>query len=784
MQSREELIACTGSSFPASICQPYTVEGGLSATRNVEHAPELSTNLAPTQHTGEAARARSSAGASTSRPKHSVSCDFTLMAACTWELRQRWLPAKVDQVVQADRYSVCLRLRTSTASTPNVMPAASAAAHTDEEGDQADSDLDRTADAGRQSDREGGNCADPSIDPFMDMQQGKLPWPWLRSPPGSDKGALAEVAEGDIAMGWLWLCWDPQGAARISMGPPPERGAAAEAFSFGAQMAAELKGLVLLDVEVPRAWERVVRLKFGPRASEDATRHVYAEIQARYSNVVLTAASTDKAEKSIGLPILAAAHQVGALQSSERQLQVLGHYTLPPMGRGLPPNVSEPIESWRQNINGAAALLEAAPASRKRTASAATVAQALVRAYQGIGPALVAELCKAADVDPELLPRELKEAEWAGLFEEWRAWVRSVTLGRFRPAADPATGRISVLGSGSQKASSVHALVDGALRGSQDASSFEAQSGRLQRAVFAGIKRLTNKLSNLQAQLAAQLEAEHTRHLADLLTANLHLCRQGDASIEVEDWESGEMLTIQLDRSLPPSETAAAMYRTARKQGRTGEAVAPILEETEAQLEHLFEIDLQLNMLRPDEDGAVDVLKGIQEELVAMGVMQPSADAALAARSAIRAAKSARRLKEAQQKREFRRFTTPNGLQNNRENDRLSHEVAAKGDLWFHARGFPGSHTVLRLNAGSEPTEEDISFAADLAAFYSKARAEGKVRVVKTQVANLKKVPGAAPGKVMVMKEEMVLGQPDRALPLTLTAEATHAGGTPIEAAA
>ncbi len=43
---------------------------------------------------------------------------------------------------------------------------------------------------------------------------------------------------------------------------------------------------------------------------------------ARYSNVVLTAASTDKAEKPIGLPILAAAHQVGVLQSSERQLQV------------------------------------------------------------------------------------------------------------------------------------------------------------------------------------------------------------------------------------------------------------------------------------------------------------------------------------------------------------------------------------------------------------------------------------------------------------------------------
>ncbi len=55
--------------------------------------------------------------------------------------------------------------------------------------------------------------------------------------------------------------------------------------------AAELKGLVLLDVEIPRAWERVVQLKFGPRASEDATRHVYAEIQARCEHMPNTLTS-------------------------------------------------------------------------------------------------------------------------------------------------------------------------------------------------------------------------------------------------------------------------------------------------------------------------------------------------------------------------------------------------------------------------------------------------------------------------------------------------------------
>ena len=36
----------------------------------------------------------------------------------------------------------------------------------------------------------------------------------------------------------------------------------------------------------------------------------------------------------------------------------------------------------------------------------------------------------------------------------------------------------------------------------------------------------------------------------------------------------------------------------------------------------------------------------------------------------------------------------------NKENDTLSHKVAAKTDFWFHARGFPGSHTVLRVPSG------------------------------------------------------------------------------------
>lgn len=46
---------------------------------------------------------------------------------------------------------------------------------------------------------------------------------------------------------------------------------------------AELKGLVLIDAELPKTWERVVKLSFGPRAdTQSETHHVYVEVQGRW----------------------------------------------------------------------------------------------------------------------------------------------------------------------------------------------------------------------------------------------------------------------------------------------------------------------------------------------------------------------------------------------------------------------------------------------------------------------------------------------------------------------
>jgi len=47
------------------------------------------------------------------------------------------------------------------------------------------------------------------------------------------------------------------------------------------QVHQQLRGLVLLRAELPRAWERTCRLAFGPRLGQAASHHVYLEVQGR-----------------------------------------------------------------------------------------------------------------------------------------------------------------------------------------------------------------------------------------------------------------------------------------------------------------------------------------------------------------------------------------------------------------------------------------------------------------------------------------------------------------------
>lgn len=87
------------------------------------------------------------------------------------------------------------------------------------------------------------------------------------------------------------------------------------------------------------------------------------------------------------------------------------------------------------------------------------------------------------------------------------------------------------------------------------------------------------------------------------------------------------------------------------------------------------------------------------------------------------------------------------------DNDQLSLKLARPNDWWFHVRGMPGSHVVLRSKPGQEPDRETLKRAAAIAAWHSKARAGGVVAVSGTQARFVTKPKGAKPGTVQIRKE-------------------------------
>ncbi len=100
------------------------------------------------------------------------------------------------------------------------------------------------------------------------------------------------------------------------------------------------------------------------------------------------------------------------------------------------------------------------------------------------------------------------------------------------------------------------------------------------------------------------------------------------------------------------------------------------------------------------------------------------------------------------------------------DNDRLSLALARPNDWWFHVRGMPGSHVVLRAREGIQPDRRTLECAAAIAAFHSKARKGGWVAVSGTLACHVSKPRGAQAGTVVIRRETLFKVRP--ALPQTI----------------
>ncbi len=560
--------------------------------------------------------------------------------------------------------------------------------------------------------------------------------------------------------GWLAISWHPQ-AARIHMaGPPPKR---PDTFTFSQQLKHQLGGLALTQINPLSPWERALDLQFASRPDEPALWHLYVEIMGKYSNVILTTADNQ---------IVTAAHQVSEQQSSVRPIQTGRTYVYPPAIRGQLPRLEEAFDSWRDRV----ALI---PGNLKKM---------LVTTHSGVSSAVASQLILATGLAADVVTTELSETDWQALFQQWQSWLQKLQSETFTPGwLDAYYGGYTVLGIGMLKpADSVQTLLDDYYRHQFNQEEFRRLYNRIEQRLKTLLAKARQKANTFTTRLQQSDQAETARQQADLLMANLHQWRVGMSQIELADFESGEPVVLLLNPEKNAVQNAQALYKQHQKLKRARVAVMPLLAAVNAEISYLEQVEDSLLQV-PAYEGEADLrsLEETRSELIAQDYLRDSTgyQAALP-----EANKSSNRNKGRTKNQGdgkaflgnrtpdpenlgFRRYRTPQGLEiligrNNNQNEHLTFKHASDYDLWFHAQEIPGSHVLLRLDAGDDPSDETLKLAASFAAYYSRARHSEQVPVVCTEPKNVYKPKGALPGMVIYKHERVMWGQPEQVKPL------------------
>ncbi|CAN5761539.1 NFACT RNA binding domain-containing protein [soil metagenome] len=538
--------------------------------------------------------------------------------------------------------------------------------------------------------------------------------------------------------GWLAVSWHPQ-AARIHMAAPPPK--QPDTFTFSQQLKHQLGGLALTRIVPLSPWERVLDLQFARRPDEPALWHLYIEVMGKYSNVILTTAAGQ---------IVTAAHQVSEQQSSVRPIQTGQPYAPPPAIRGKLPALEEGIADWRDRI----ALI---PGKLKKM---------MVKAYSGVSSSVASQLILAAELPADVTTSDLTDADWHRLFESWCGWLHCLKTESFTPGwLDQTAGGYTVLGIGIAKpAASVQTLLDEYYQHQFNQEEFRRLHHQLSQRLKTLLAKLRRKADTFTQRLQQSDQAEQYRQQADLLMAHLHQWQPGMTQIELADFETGEPVKLTLNPEKNAVQNAQGLYKRHQKLKRSRAAVMPLLTAVKAEIHYLEQVEdslLQVPAYRTEAD--LRSLEEVRTELIAQTYLRD----ATGYQSGNRAGKSGR--SQEQDLSGFRRYTTPQGFElligrNNHQNEQLTFKQASDYDLWLHAQEIPGSHVLLRLDAGTVPGDETLQLAASLAAYYSRARQSDQVPVVYTEPKNVYKPKGALPGMVIYKHERVLWGQPQRAL--------------------
>ena len=257
------------------------------------------------------------------------------------------------------------------------------------------------------------------------------------------------------------------------------------------------------------------------------------------------------------------------------------------------------------------------------------------------------------------------------------------------------------------------------------------KSADLRHVVQTALERNRKKYDLQAKQLKDTQNREKYKVYGELINTYGYNLVPGSKNLTALNYYTGQEITIPLDPTMTPQENSQKYFAKYNKQKRTFEALSDLIQETADDIQYLESISNALDIALSEAD-----LAQIKEELIQSGYVR-------------------RKFTKKKVKLTSKplHYISSDGYhmyvgKNNLQNDELTFSFATGNDWWFHAKGAPGSHVIVKSN-GEELPDCTFEEAGRLAAYYSKNRGSDKVEIDYVEKKHVKKPNGAKPGFVV-----------------------------------
>lgn len=381
------------------------------------------------------------------------------------------------------------------------------------------------------------------------------------------------------------------------------------------------------------------------------------------------------------------------------------------------------------------------------------VAKAIYTSITGISPLMAEEVCYRAGIDGGIPTDGLEDVERVHLAHTFLRMVDDIRDGHFEPniiykGKEPVEFACFPLSQYQDYRAvsypSIFPVLETYYAEKNIVTKMRQKTVDLRKIVQNALERNVKKYQLQQKQLKDTEKKEKYRVWGELLNTYGYEVEPGAKSMEALNYYTNEMIQIPLDETMTPQENAKKYFDKYSKLKRTKEALDTLLQETGDEIKHLESIAASLDIASSEED-----LVQIKEEMMEYGYVK-------------RKNTGGKKVKVTSRP---YHYISSDGYdiyvgKNNFQNDELSFKFASGNDWWFHAKGQPGSHVIVK-SKNEELPDRTFEEAGKLAAYYSKGRQAPKVEIDYTQKKNLRKPTAGKPGFVVYYTNYSLLIEPD-----------------------